>query len=289
MSVSSTNRLLAVLAHPDDESFGPGGTLALYAQRGASVHLICATRGEVGDIPDGMMKGHEDPADLRASELRCAAQHLGLEKVHMLDYRDSGMPGTPENDHPRALVNAPHGEVVRKITHLMRRIRPQVVITFDPIGGYRHPDHIVIHEATVDAFHAAGDPKRYPNELEPYQPQKLYYHTFPRGVMRWAVRLMPLLGQDPRRWGRNNDIDLLDITQQSFPTHAKVDYRPVIEAKRKASACHASQAGPQAGGILGRLLRLSEGTEHFMRGHPPASSTLRERDLFDGISAPNQS
>jgi N-acetyl-1-D-myo-inositol-2-amino-2-deoxy-alpha-D-glucopyranoside deacetylase/mycothiol S-conjugate amidase len=194
------------------------------------------------------------------------------------------MPGTPENEHPRALVNAPHEEVVRKIAHLMRSIRPQVVITFDPIGGYRHPDHIAIHEATVESFHAAGDPKRFPNELEPFQPQKLYYHTFPRGVMRWAVRLMPLFGQDPRHWGRNNDIDLFDITQQSFPTHARVDYRQVIEAKRKASACHASQAGPQAGGILGRLLRLSEGSEHFMRAFPPAPNNLREHDLFEGVT-----
>jgi LmbE family N-acetylglucosaminyl deacetylase len=246
--------------------------------------LICATRGEVGVIPEEMMEDDVDVAELRASELRCAAQHLGLEEVHLLDYRDSGMPGTPENEHPRALVNAPHEEVVRKIAHLMRSIRPQVVITFDPIGGYRHPDHIAIHEATVESFHAAGDPKRFPNELEPFQPQKLYYHTFPRGVMRWAVRLMPLFGQDPRHWGRNNDIDLFDITQQSFPTHARVDYRQVIEAKRKASACHASQAGPQAGGILGRLLRLSEGSEHFMRAFPPAPNNLREHDLFEGVT-----
>jgi mycothiol S-conjugate amidase len=283
VNLSSDHRLLAVLAHPDDESFGPGGTLALYAQRGASVHLICATRGEVGDVPAGMMKDHKDIADLRASELRCAAEHLGLKAVYFLDYRDSGMPGTSENDHPRALARAPKEEVVRKITRLMRQIRPQVVITFDPIGGYRHPDHIAIYEATLESFHAAGNPNFNANGLEPYQPQKLYYHTFPRRVMRWAVRLMPLLGQDPRRWGRNNDIDLLDIAQQSFPIHTRIDTRPVIKAKQKASACHASQAGPQAGGVLGRLLQLSEGREQFMRGYPPAPRRLRERDLFEGI------
>lgn len=283
MSLSSNHRLLAVLAHPDDESFGPGGTLALYAQRGASVHLICATRGEVGDVPTGLMKDHKDTADLRASELRCAAEQLGLEAVHLLDYRDSGMPGTPENEHPRALVQAPHEEVVRTVTRLMRKIRPQVVITFDPIGGYRHPDHIAIYEATLEAFHAAGNPDYRVNGSEPYQPQKLYYHTFPRRMMRWTVRLMPLFGQDPRRWGRNNDIDLVDIAEQSFPIHARVDTRPVVEAKRRASACHASQNGPQAGGIFARLLRLFEGQEQFMRGYPPAPRRLRERDLFERV------
>jgi LmbE family N-acetylglucosaminyl deacetylase len=235
------------------------------------------------------MKDHKDTADLRASELHCAAEQLGLKSVHLLDYRDSGMPGTPENEHPRALVQAPKEKVVRKVTHLMRQIRPQVVITFDPIGGYRHPDHIAIYEATLESFHAAGNPNFHADGSKPYQPQKLYYHTFPRRMMRWAVRLMPLFGQDPRRWGRNNDIDLVDITEQSFPIHARIDTQPVVDAKRRASACHASQTGPQAGGILGRLLRLSEGREQFMRGYPPAPRRLRERDLFEGVVVKNRS
>ena len=131
---------MAVLAHPDDETFGMGGTLALYAQKGVSVHLICATRGEVGDVEPHFMEGYESIGELREHELRCAAEILGLSGVHFLDYRDSGMPGSPDNEHPQALAAAPLDEVAAKVTGYIRELQPQVVLTFDPIGGYRHPD-----------------------------------------------------------------------------------------------------------------------------------------------------
>ena len=107
--------ILSVLAHPDDESFGMGGTLALYAERGADVHLVCATRGEVGEMDEKYMQGFESIADRRESELRCAAGILGLEGVHFLDYRDSGMPGSPDNSHPQALFAQPVEEVAENI------------------------------------------------------------------------------------------------------------------------------------------------------------------------------
>jgi N-acetyl-1-D-myo-inositol-2-amino-2-deoxy-alpha-D-glucopyranoside deacetylase len=99
--------LLAVLAHPDDESFGMGGTLALYAARGVEVHLVCATRGEVGEVSPELMKGFSSIAERREAELRCAAGVLGLAGVHFLDYRDSGMPGSEDNTHPQALAAQP--------------------------------------------------------------------------------------------------------------------------------------------------------------------------------------
>ena len=210
-------RLLAVLAHPDDESFGPGGTLALYAHRGVEVHLACATRGEVGEVTEELLRGYRDVGELREHELRCAAQHLRLTGVHFMGYRDSGMPGSPDNRHPQALAAAPLDEVAARVTHLMRSLRPHVVITFDPIGGYRHPDHIAIQRATVAAFEAAGDAARYPDGLPAYRPQKLYFHTFGRRFLRLAVRAMPLLGRDPHRFGRNGDIDLAEIAAQDFP------------------------------------------------------------------------
>src|SRR5512135_954393 len=107
--------LLAVLAHPDDESFGMGGTLALYAARGVEVHLVCATRGEVGDVAPDLLQGFNSIADLRESELRCAAGILGLAGVHFLDYRDSGMPGSPDNQHPKALAFQPLDEVAANV------------------------------------------------------------------------------------------------------------------------------------------------------------------------------
>ncbi len=275
---------MAILAHPDDESFGTGGTLALYAKRGVDVHLVCATRGEVGTVRDEMMKGFAEIGDLREHELRCAAEILGLEGVHFLGYRDSGMPGSEDNSHPRALAAAPVEQVTERLVPLIRRLRPQVVITFDPIGGYCHPDHVAIHHATVQAFHAAGDESYTCEGLPPYQPQKLYFHTFPRRMMRILVRLLSLFGINPRRFGRNNDIDLVQITEPDFPVHARINYRSVAVAKQEASACHASQTGPPSAGLLGLIFRLGAPQETYMRAHPPAPDGLRERDLFEGVS-----
>ncbi|MCX7860973.1 MAG: PIG-L family deacetylase, partial [Chloroflexus sp.] len=184
--------LLAVFAHPDDESFGPGGTLARYAWSGVAVHLICATGGEEGTVDAALLNGYESVAALRRAELLRAAEALGLSSVTLLGYRDSGMPGTDANRHPAALINQPREQVVAQLVRHIRRLRPQVVITFDPIGGYRHPDHIAIHEATVAAFHAAGDPAAWPEAGPAYAPQKLYYTTFSRRLLRLLVRLMPL-------------------------------------------------------------------------------------------------
>jgi LmbE family N-acetylglucosaminyl deacetylase len=276
--------LMAVLAHPDDESFGPGGTLALYASRGVQVHLLCATRGEVGTVAPNFMVGHASIGDLRQTELECAAQHLGLAGVHFLGYRDSGMPGSPDNDHPNALAGKPVEQVAAVIVEWIRRLRPQVVLTFDPIGGYRHPDHIACHNATVLAFAAAGDPGRFPDGLPPYQPAKLYYHTFRRPWLRNGIRLLQLLGQDPRHWGRNKDIDLVDIAQNEFPVHARIDIRPVADRKQRASACHASQVMPQPRGIGRWLFRFSDAEEVYMRAVPPAPPRLKEHDLFEGIA-----
>jgi len=279
----SERTLLAVLAHPDDETFGTGGTLALYATRGVRVHLLCATRGEVGTVEPEKMAGFATIGDLRQHELECAAQHLGLAGVHFLGYRDSGMPGTPDNHHPQALAAAPVEQVAAEVASWIRRLRPQVVLTFDPIGGYRHPDHIACHNATRLAFEAAGDPSRFPDGYAPFRPAKLYYHTFRRPWLRHGLRLLRLFGQDPRRWGRNRDIDLVDIAQHEFPVHARIDIRAVLERKRRATACHASQVMPRPG-LIGRwLFRFAEAEEVYMCAYPPPTPGLRERDLFEGV------
>jgi LmbE family N-acetylglucosaminyl deacetylase len=281
----STYRLLASLAHPDDESFGPGGTLALYAQRGVEVHLICATRGDVGTVDPEYLTGFDDVASLRQAELDCAVQALGIHQLHKLNYRDSGMPGTADNQHKEALAAAPLEEVVGKVVEIIRQVRPQVVLTFDPIGGYYHPDHIRIHDATLEAFHAAGDPDRFPELGSPYQPQKLYYHTFSRRWLKWLVRIMPLLGMDPSHWGRNNDIDLTALTRRDFPIDASINTRASSQAKEMATACHASQTDENgtAGFLLNWLRRLGGEHETFMRAEPEMGEGKRERDLFAGV------
>ena len=279
----STPTILSVLAHPDDESFGMGGTLALYARKGYNVYLVCATRGEVGTVDAEYMQGFHTIADLRESELRCAAQHLGLKDVFFLDYRDSGMPGSPDNQHPNAQVAHSVDEVAGRVVKYIRELKPDVVLTFDPIGGYRHPDHIHIHNATVLAFEKANDASFHPEAGAPFQPGKLYFHTFPRLLLKVAVNLMPLIGKDPRKFGRNGDIDMKALADVSFPVHARIEIGSVAESKAAASACHASQGGMQMRqGVMGMFMRLLGEKEDFMQAYPPVAAGAKiKTDLFD--------
>jgi LmbE family N-acetylglucosaminyl deacetylase len=279
-----TLTLLAVLAHPDDESFGTGGTLALYAQRGVRVFLVCATRGEAGEVDADCLEGFDSIAERREHELRCAAQKLDLAGVYFLDYRDSGMPGSADNQHPQALINGPLEEVAGKVAYYIRLLKPQVVITFDPIGGYRHPDHIAIHKATVQAFHTAGNAANYPGDLPAYQPQKLYYHTISKRLLKMAVRIMPLVGRDPHKFGRNGDIDLASLAAEDFPVHAVIDYRPVLKQKTEASICHDSQGGGNMQkGLMGWIFRMAGAKDTYMRAFPEVTARVREKDLFKGV------
>jgi N-acetyl-1-D-myo-inositol-2-amino-2-deoxy-alpha-D-glucopyranoside deacetylase len=284
--MSSKHILLAVLAHPDDETFGTGGTLAIYARKGADVFLVCATRGEVGEMDPKLMRGFNSIAERREAELRCAAEKLGLTGVYFLNYRDSGMPGSPDNTHPDALAFQPQDKVAAEVAHYIRMLKPQVVVTFDPIGGYRHPDHIAIHKATVQAFEDAANPEKVGDGLEPFQAAKLYFQTMPRGFLRFIVRFLPLIGRNPRKFGTNGDIDLVSIAEVNFPIHAEIDFSPVAQIRDEASACHESQGGASmaGGGVMGRLRKIFMAKEQYMRAFPVVpQGAPREKDLFEGI------
>ena len=276
--------LLSVLAHPDDETFGMGGTLALYARQGVDVHLVCATRGEAGEIDPEYKERIKSPACLRTQELRCAADKLGISALHFLDYRDSGMSGSEANQHPRALASQPVEVVAGEVAHVIRQVQPDVVVTFDPIGGYRHPDHIAIHNATVLAFDLAADPKfEDPEGLSPFQPARLYFHTINKTFLRIAVWVMRLIGQDPHKFGRNKDIDLASLTEVDFPTHARINYGEVKDIREAAAACHASQGGTQMNkGLRGVITRLFAGhNDTYMQAYPePSDGMPNKRDLF---------
>lgn len=279
--------LMAVLAHPDDETFGMGGTLAKYANQDIDVYLICATHGEVGEMDAEFLEGFESPAQRREYELRCAAKNLGIKEVIFLNYRDSGMAGSENNSHPDSLFAADLNKVAEEVVQYIRKIKPTIVLTFDPIGGYRHPDHIKIHEATVKAFHLASD-ETYKDDLNqaPYQVKKLYFHSIPKNFLRWMLRLMKLVGKDPRKFGKNQDIDLVSIAEVHFPTHAIINYSKFAKLRNEASACHSSQGGSKiSGGLMGWLQRLMGSKDRFMREFPkPAPGEPMERDLFQGIS-----
>jgi LmbE family N-acetylglucosaminyl deacetylase len=278
-----TKTLLAVLAHPDDESFGLGGTLALYASKGYDTYLVCATRGEVGTVDEEHLNGFKDIAELRTAELDRAAKILGLKAVFFLDYRDSGMPGTEENKHPLAQINHSVDEVAGKVVKYIREVKPDVVLTFDPIGGYKHPDHIHIHKATVLAFEKADDVSFHPEAGAPFKPRSLYYQVFSRRILRLMVRLMPLFGKDPTRFGRNEDVNLKELAEVDFPVHVRVDVTPVANIKQEAGRQHASQGGSQMRrGWMGLITRIFREREEFMRAYPPVENGRDKitEDLF---------
>lgn len=283
-------RLLIALAHPDDESFGMAGTIARYSNEGANVTLICATNGDVGTMEEKYLHGYQSIAEVRLAELQCAAQILGLTRLYAFGYRDSGMPGSPDNEHPDSLVAAGLDDVVRRVTAVIREVRPQVVVTFDPYGGYGHPDHLRMHEATVGAFQAAPDPSRFADQiqdgLQPYTPQKLYYLTFDRRWLKLFVRLLVLLRKNPRRLGQNQDIDLMAIAEHDFPIHARIDTRDYFKLAEQAAQCHASQLGGFAQtGLIQRIREMVQPKDDtFMRAVPPANGKVCERDFFEGVT-----
>jgi LmbE family N-acetylglucosaminyl deacetylase len=276
--------LLFVGAHPDDETFGIGGTLAQYAAAGVKVYYACATRGEVGTSDAESMKGFSSVGDMRWAELECAARVLGLAGVIHLGYRDSGMAGSTDNRHPDSLAMAPLEQAAGAVVKVIRKLKPEVVITHDPLGGYRHPDHIAIHNATLAAFKTAGDGAKYPESGAAFQSQKLYFNVFPRGWLKIAVKLMPLFGQDPHKFGRNHDIDIVSLVQTEFPIHARVRLnKRSVAIRAEATACYKSQmgGGPPRRGLFRLLNTFSVQQDSYMRAYPEVKGRLREKDLFE--------
>jgi len=284
--MDTSKTLMMTGAHPDDETLGVGSTLAQYAAAGYKVYYVCGTRGEVGDVAPEFMRGFDSIADLRTSELKCAAEVLGLEDVIYLGYRDSGMAGTKDNKHPDALAVAPVEEVAGRIAEIIRRLKPEVIITSDPEGGYGHPDHIAIHKATLMAFNASGDPKQYPEAGPSFQSQKLYYHVFPHRLLKFMVKVMKFFGRDVHHMGRNKDIDMEVFLENEFPIHCVIRLKKEsLKTRNRAAACHASQTsgGSPRRGLLGLVRRFSRPRDCYMRVFPPVKGSLRERDLFEGI------
>jgi LmbE family N-acetylglucosaminyl deacetylase len=265
------NTLLAIFAHPDDESFGPvAGTLAKYAAQGVRVHYVCATRGEAGEVDPEQLGTHPNLAHLRTTELFEAARIMGLAGVYFLGYRDSGMLGSSANDDPLSLHSTPLDEVAQRLAVYMRCVNPDVVITHDQYGWYGHPDHIKCYEATLRAFQLAYEVDLTDDEATldaathdtPPQPiPALYVASFPKWPVKLAARFLSLTGRDPRRRGQNQDIDLMKIASWQVPTTTKIRVARYRTVKYNAMACHRSQrpltdsGNPLARAMLGYVER----------------------------------
>lgn len=281
-----TYRLLVVLAHPDDESFGMGGTLARYSREGVDVHIAIATDGVAGSVAGGYEHTLSDLVAVRRRELDAAVAVLGG-TLHMLGYRDSGYIGDPANQHPEAFINSDLEEAVGRVVALIREIRPQVVVTHDETGGYYHPDHIHCWKITTAAFDAAGDPSRYP-EIGPasYRPQRLYFTGFSNRMVKFFTFMMRLRGQDPKHAGRNKDIDWTRIGIEPQRLHTHIDYRLYWDVKRAAAAEHPSQGG---GTTRSRMFpewfqRRFMAKETYIRAYPPVTNGFREYDFFADVT-----
>ena len=283
--------LLAIFAHPDDESFGTGGTLAKYAAHGTRVVLACATRGEVGEISDPALAAREALGDVREAELRTACAALGVHELRFLGYRDSGMVGTPENDDPRCYRRADPEAATRQLVALIREIRPHVIITFDPSGGYGHPDHIAVSRYTSAAFDLAGDPGEFPEAGSAWQPQRLFYNVFPRSFLIKMRDRMRALGLDTSDFDR---FDAEPIGYRDEQITAAVVVSAQVDAKWAALHCHRTQFGPN--NLFRRLpeaeMRAMISREYFAQARPapvlsdvegPANGARKPSDLFAGL------
>ena len=274
--------LLAILAHPDDESFGTGGTYAKYVREGVDVHVCIATDGAAGSVAEGHEEARTDLVAVRSAELEKAVAILGV-TLHKLNYRDSGYINDPANKHPDAFINCDTDEAVCRVAKLIRELKPQVVITHDETGGYYHPDHIRCWEITTQAFHVAADASQYPEIGAPHQAQRLYYTAFSDRWTKFFARIMRLRGQDPTKMGRNKDIDLTRLGIKSEKLHATVNYREYWDIARQASAAHASQGGGSGGRFRVIPLPIRKrlfAKNTFIRAYPPTKDGFKETDLF---------
>ncbi|MDP9067654.1 MAG: mycothiol conjugate amidase Mca [Actinomycetota bacterium] len=279
--------LLAIHAHPDDESSKGSGTMARYAREGVRVVLACATRGEEGDILNPRMDKpgiKERMPELREAELATACDLLGVEKIYHLGYRDSGMPGSPANDHPAAFCKADPAEAIGKLVQIIRTEKPEVVLSYDESRGYEHPDHVRVHEWGREAFFAAGDPDRFPEAGPAWAPSKLYYFaTFSKQRMQILSDAATAEGIESPYAGWLENWDQMGFEDPEIST--QVDVADYIELRSKALLAHATQIDPDSFwfAIPDEIHRKVYPWEDYTLVATHVESDLPEDDLFAGL------
>lgn len=279
--------LLAIHAHPDDESSKGSGTMARYAAHGVRVALVCATGGEEGDVLNPRMDRpgiKERMAELRMAELETACDMLGVERLYKLGYRDSGMPDTEATKRPDAFCNADPEEAIARLVEIIRAERPEVVLGYDESRGYEHPDHVKVHEWGTEAFHAAGDPARYPDAGAPWQPAKLYYFaTFSKKRMGALGDAAEKAGIKSSFLGRMKKWDESGFEDPKITT--QVDVSDFIELRNKALLAHATQIDPEGDWFAfpDELVRSVYPWEDYSLVSSHVEAAIPEDDLFAGI------
>ncbi|MFB7271698.1 N-acetyl-1-D-myo-inositol-2-amino-2-deoxy-alpha-D-glucopyranoside deacetylase [Streptomyces sp. NPDC056244] len=286
-------RLLLVHAHPDDESINNGATMAKYAAEGALVTLVTCTLGEEGEIipPElaHLAAGREDRLGAhRIGELAAAMRELGVSDHRFLGgpgrFRDSGMMGLPENDREGAFWHTEADEAAPYLVEVIREVRPQVLVTYDPNGGYGHPDHIQAHRVAMRGAALAAEPSYRPDLGAAHTVDKIYWNRVPRSVAEAGFARMRANGTDFPGIAEVGDIP--GVVDDSEIT-AAIDGAPYRERKAAAMRAHASQIavdGPffALSNDLGQPIFAAEYYQ-LVQGVPGVSAGERESDLFAGI------
>ncbi|MEZ5144895.1 MAG: mycothiol conjugate amidase Mca [Acidimicrobiales bacterium] len=277
--------LLTVHAHPDDEASKGAGTVARYHAEGIRTVLVTCTGGEEGDVLNPAMDRDEVRADLaavRLDELAAAASIIGYDEVVLLGHRDSGMPDSEANARAEAFANLPLDDAVAELVTVIRRERPQVVVTYnDDQSGYPHPDHLMVHDASVPAFHRAGDPGWRPDLGPAWQPAKLYYTVWSRTRIEEIHRAMLDLGiASPftEEWFSRPSQD--DRITTSVPIGDWYDVR------KQALLAHATQVDPASPfwfGLPDDVARTIHPFDDYVLAHSHVDATPPEDDLFAGL------
>ena len=233
--------VLASYAHPDDEQ-GVSGTLYKYITSGIRTAILCATRGEVGEISDPALATPETLGVVREQELRRAAAVIAVNEVYFLDYRDSGMVNTAPNADPRAFNKANDHEAIGKIVKIIRNFKPTVIFTFDETGGYGHPDHLAICKWTTAAFRLAADPTMYPETGDPFTASRLFYAGIPRAMIR-------MMGEFLREQGVSSVFNRTDMENMGLADERvtnRVDVSALMALKRRSLSEHKTQNNPNS-------------------------------------------
>lgn len=279
-------RLLVVRPHPDDESSATGGLLAHYAARGVRTGVVICTGGEEGEIRDPTLDPVADRPRLRAlreQELRQACALLGVAELRMLGYRDSGMAGTPANQHRDAFVQAHLHEAAGRLVRIIRALRPYVIVTEPPGGAYGHPDHIRCYEVSREAFQAAGDARAYP-EAGPVWPVAKLYAIAQIDDGQWETLRPAFQAAGFDMGGRQRDRTQARGAGPETATVA-LDVRPYSEIQRQALLAHRTQIPPDSlwRRLPAELYRRAFATAYCLRLHPPVAPGESEQDLFEGL------
>ncbi len=279
-------RLLSVHAHPDDEASKGAPTVARYVAEGHKAFLVCATGGEEGEILNKAMDRpeiRENLAQVRAEELERSVKAIGYHELVWLGYRDSGMPESESNGHPDCFAEADLDEAAGRLVSIVRRLQPHVVLTYsDDQQGYRHPDHLRVHDVSVLAFERAADPSWYPEAGEPWQPAKLYYSVWSRArLAAHHQKFQDLELESPYNadWFKRPSLDHRVTT--------KVDVSDYYGVRREALLAHATQVDPNEKfwfGLPDDAAAQAYPYEDYILARSHVDTDVPEDDLLKGLA-----